>query len=367
MRNDEPSPPEDAEGSARKPSIGETLRATREFRRASIERVAELLRIEPRFVVALEEDRFEEIGPPVFVKGYLKHYSELLGIDPQPLLDELRERLRGADPPLQARLPAEREKSPSSVATVAVAAVVLALAAVGVWRFGGVTRNGAAPPPAASAEVRGAETSTRTTGETGLPPAGDTLGRPAPVAGVPAEGAGADGPDGASGEGSGGIELDPPSAESPEPSSGNQAVSTEPAEAAAGAAASGGDRALPREEAAAPTSPPGGDAAAADADPVTADVDPTVADADSSISGGLLIELRFIEDSWTEVTSAGGERLFYGLARAGAEERIRADGEVRVLLGNANGVIVRVNGRPFAYPAGSRNGALARFRLSPEN
>jgi len=328
MRNDEPSPPEDAEGSARKPSIGETLRATREFRRASIERVAELLRIEPRFVVALEEDRFEEIGPPVFVKGYLKHYSELLGIDPQPLLDELRERLRGADPPLQARLPAEREKSPSSVATVAVAAVVLALAAVGVWRFGGVTRNGAAPPPAASAEVRGAETSTRTTGETGLPPAGDTLGRPAPVAGVPAEGAGADGPDGASGEGSGGIELDPPSAESPEPSSDDQAVSIEPADA---------------------------------------DVDPTVADADSSISGGLLIELRFIEDSWTEVTSAGGERLFYGLARAGAEERIRADGEVRVLLGNANGVIVRVNGRPFAYPAGSRNGALARFRLSPEN
>src|SRR5690606_8129751 len=81
----------------------------------------------------------------------------------------------------------------------------------------------------------------------------------------------------------------------------------------------------------------------------------------------LEIELRFVEDSWTEVTAAGGERLFYGLARAGAEERILADSEVRVLLGNADGVIVRVNGAPFAYPSGSRNGDLARFRRSPEN
>src|SRR5690606_16818220 len=143
------------------PSIGETLRAAREFRRASIERVSDLLRIEPRFIVALEEDRFDSIGPPVFVKGYLKHYCELLGLDPRPLLDELRERLRGADPPLQARLPAEREKAPSSAAPVAAAAAVLALAAIGVWQFGGSSRDDAAEPPVAAATTDAREPAAR--------------------------------------------------------------------------------------------------------------------------------------------------------------------------------------------------------------
>jgi len=82
-------------------------------------------------------------------------------------------------------------------------------------------------------------------------------------------------------------------------------------------------------------------------------------------TAALEIELRFTEDSWTEITGASGERLFYGLASAGREERILTAGEVSVRLGNAGGVSIRVNGEPFAYPPGSRRGSLAVFRLSP--
>lgn len=374
MRNDEPSSADEDEGSARAPTIGETLRAAREFHRASIERVAEFLRIEPRFIVALEEDRFDDIGPPVFVKGYLKHYCELLGIDPEPLLRELRERLRGAEPPLKARLPAEREKGPSSAVTIGVAAAVLVLAAVGVWQLGGSSRDRAVEPPAVAASE---PAEPARTGDSGASAAAGTSARPAAVAAVLPGSAGVTGADAASGPDAEGVEPGTPNV-TPEPGA-DDGGGSDPAGAldpagASGAATpgpAGGTAASPDAAAdgAAPM-PTGGEAASPAA--AAAAVTPAVADTTAqnpatSAAGGLEIELRFIEDSWTEITSAGGDRLFYGLARAGAEERIRADGEVRVLLGNADGVIIRVNGQPFAYPAGSRNGDLARFRLSPEN
>ena len=96
------------------------------------------------------------------------------------------------------------------------------------------------------------------------------------------------------------------------------------------------------------------------AEPATA-VAASAADADAALE----IELRFTEDSWTEITAASGERLFYGLASAGRGERILTDDEVSVRLGNAGGVSIRVHGEPFAFPPGSRRGTLAVFRLSP--
>src|SRR5690606_22643355 len=107
-----------------------------------IEYVAELLRIEPRFLVALEEERFAAIGPPVFVKGYLKHYAELLGLDSRPLLEELRERLGREEPPLQARRSAERATERSSSAALVIGIAAVALGAVAVWQFGGLGSSG---------------------------------------------------------------------------------------------------------------------------------------------------------------------------------------------------------------------------------
>src|SRR5690606_11608882 len=64
---------------------------------------------------------------------------ELLGIDARPLLDELRERLAGEDPPLRARRSAEQEQEHErpGLAAIGVAAAVIVLGAVAIWRFGG--------------------------------------------------------------------------------------------------------------------------------------------------------------------------------------------------------------------------------------
>jgi len=357
MRNDEPSSASEDEGPPPAPTIGETLRAAREFHRASIERVSEVLRLETRFVVALEEDRFDEIGPPVFVKGYLKHYCELLGLDPEPLLRDLRERLRDAEPPLKARLPAEREQGPPGTVAIAVAVVALALAAVGVWYFGKPSGDRAAEPPAATA---GESAEPSRMGQAGIGAATGTVARPATSTAGPPD----SGREAASGSAP---ELDFSGAEPvtpPQPTTGDGAMPADSAGASGAVPAPAGDDAALQNAAAADggsvTPAPGGSVLPAGGDSLPPD-------GGAGVASRLEIELRFVEDSWTEITSAGGERLFYGLGRAGAEERIRTDDEVRVLLGNADGVVIRVNGEPFAYPAGSRNGNLARFRLSPEN
>ena len=67
-------------------SVGRILSRARVARDLSLEQVSAELRIEPQQLDALEHDRFERIGVPVFVKGYLRQYGARLGLDQRELL-----------------------------------------------------------------------------------------------------------------------------------------------------------------------------------------------------------------------------------------------------------------------------------------
>jgi cytoskeleton protein RodZ len=60
-------------------AIGRQLLAARERQQLSIDEVAASLRVEPAVIEALEAGRFFALGAPVFARGYLRHYAELLG------------------------------------------------------------------------------------------------------------------------------------------------------------------------------------------------------------------------------------------------------------------------------------------------
>lgn len=77
--------PEQAEADQ---NLGLMLQAARDALGVTIEDIAAELRIEPRHLRALEETRFEELGAPVFAKGYLKQYGQKLGLDYKELLSE---------------------------------------------------------------------------------------------------------------------------------------------------------------------------------------------------------------------------------------------------------------------------------------
>ena len=65
---------------------GERLKLARERAGLTVDRVARELHLEINKVDAIEENRFKDLGAPVYVKGYLKSYARLLGITENEVL-----------------------------------------------------------------------------------------------------------------------------------------------------------------------------------------------------------------------------------------------------------------------------------------
>jgi cytoskeleton protein RodZ len=73
------------------------------------------------------------------------------------------------------------------------------------------------------------------------------------------------------------------------------------------------------------------------------------------------LNLNLTNDSWVEVYDARGERLFYDVASAGSVHSVSGPGPLRVVLGNAAGVTVEVDGKAREIPASALDGEGARF------
>jgi cytoskeleton protein RodZ len=73
------------------------------------------------------------------------------------------------------------------------------------------------------------------------------------------------------------------------------------------------------------------------------------------------LKLELTNDSWVEVYDSRGERLFYDVASAGSVQSVSGRGPLRVVLGNAAGVTVEVDGQPRSIPGNAADGEGARF------
>ncbi|RMG30375.1 MAG: hypothetical protein D6721_03840 [Gammaproteobacteria bacterium] len=129
--------PVSEEADAQVSGPGAHLRRLREARSLSREAVAEQLHLDLRILVALEEDRYEALPAPVFVRGYLRQYARLLEVDAEPLLAAYRPPPDDAPP----RRPARRRPRLRMPAwrlpwrRLFVVLLLLVLAWVG-WRYG---------------------------------------------------------------------------------------------------------------------------------------------------------------------------------------------------------------------------------------
>ena len=138
-------------------SIGQRLRERRETAGLSIEAAAAKLYCDASIITALEADRFDELGAPVFAQGHLRRYAELVGAPVTELLAEWAQRGARVAVPDLTRIP--RAPSPALDREVwgrrlgaLAGAVVIAVAAWWILQGGAVQT-----PPAAPAEARVAE------------------------------------------------------------------------------------------------------------------------------------------------------------------------------------------------------------------
>lgn len=83
--------------------IGDTLREARIRRGLSIKDVEHGTKIRTKYLQALEDEDFEVIPGPTFVKGFMRTYAEFLGLDSDQLVDEYRSRFETQPDPHQIR------------------------------------------------------------------------------------------------------------------------------------------------------------------------------------------------------------------------------------------------------------------------
>lgn len=87
---------------------GGMLRAERERRGYSVQHAAEEMHLDTRVIEALEANRFEALGAPVYARGHLRKYATILGLSPATVLSRY-EALGG--------VPADPTPIPTTLAT----------------------------------------------------------------------------------------------------------------------------------------------------------------------------------------------------------------------------------------------------------
>ena len=124
--------------------IGNSLREARLRQELDFNEVERRTKIRGKYLRALEEEQFELLPGPTYVKGFLRTYADVLGLDGQLYVDEYNSRfVVGEDEAgLRPRRSTVRQKRnrrlESNVVLVALAAIALVTALViGAWKSGG--------------------------------------------------------------------------------------------------------------------------------------------------------------------------------------------------------------------------------------
>lgn len=70
------------------PTLGQTLKSARERKKVNASKAALATRIKIQHIEAMERDDFSGMAAPMYARGFIRIYSEYLGLDPAPLLKE---------------------------------------------------------------------------------------------------------------------------------------------------------------------------------------------------------------------------------------------------------------------------------------
>jgi cytoskeleton protein RodZ len=140
--------------------IGNSLREARLRQGLDFPELEQATKIRGKYLRAIEDEQFDILPGQTYVKGFLRTYSEYLGLDGQLYVDEYNSRYIPGDEetPLRAQSKSvgRNPRVESSVVLVALAAIgVLTALVVVAWRFGSDTPETAIPdfseqPPAAT-------------------------------------------------------------------------------------------------------------------------------------------------------------------------------------------------------------------------
>jgi Helix-turn-helix domain len=170
--------------------IGNTLREARLRRALDIADCESATKIRAKYLRALEEEQFEVLPGPTYVKGFLRTYAEYLELDGRLVLDEYESRSARSDHPHHpdgdpTRRRAKRRRNREGRVLLVASSLVL-VASTGLWVGFADDRNEQPPAPVVEVTPIRAEFSPAGNKPTYLEvrkdgPKGETLFTPGPV------------------------------------------------------------------------------------------------------------------------------------------------------------------------------------------
>ena len=365
-------PPEHLRSGEGVETLGSILATARERQGLTVEQMAAELRVESRLLEALEEDRFEALPAPVFVKGYLRHLANRFGLDYGDLLHRYTGQTDTQDAPVTYSEPIPEESR--FLAPLLIGALVLVLGIPALWftwagrdLFSDIRSDEAevpVPPPAQMEPVPEEATTLPDPGIALEPAAQPSAVELDPLAPATGESSPEDvsAPDDVSTTepdpvvATTTIELgpaEPPTEESPP---GDVSAPVEqPTETGAADPASAGEQPLVGAAPGVEPQPPD-----ISAEPGAATLSETVV-AEPADGPLVRVALSFEEDSWTEVSDGNGNSLYYDLARAGTAANLEGVPPLSFLLGNPGGVQLSINDQPWPIPPPAPGTTTANF------
>lgn len=305
---------------------GARLKTIREAQELQLQRVAVLLHLSEKKLIALEADDYTELSGSVFVQGYIRNYARLLGIPSTPLLDAYQAMKPGSEEPANLHVAQVRHEVRSSHVIMRLMTwliVIGLIALVVVWWRGYLQwplKTDDAVEPVANVQMDAgddAPVSLETEETDGLPPL----------------------PDIETGE----------SRQQP----GELSIESEPVETG-----------VVQEQVTVDTVPVIEPVEMEISSPViTQSVEET--STPDAVESEHVIVVEFNASCWVDIKDATGSFRLFGKKEAGERYLLEGKPPYKVVLGNARAVKITVDNEAFDLDAHTR-GKVARFSLNPE-
>ena len=290
-------------------SLGDTLKSAREDRAYSRAYVVSETLLQEDIIIALEEENYSQLPAAVFVRGYIRTYAKLLEIDVNSLLDAYNQTESSQSTSMLSRRLEQRAqyKQPSNkvpiVSTMLVVLVLFALSS-SWW----LQREIDHPVELLSEDIPGVENLT-----------GDEANNDYQV-------------------GLGEISPDNESSLTPNQDSFVDQAEVEEPEGII-------ERVLSIAES-------------------NDEQEPVVS---GDVQDPVKITVTFLEESWTEIFDVRKRRLLHGLIKQGAVRVVYGEAPFNIFFGNAQGVEVMINDKPFNHIRYARENKTARFLVEDGN
>jgi cytoskeleton protein RodZ len=134
-------PPEDRydgapdASAARHGGVGTVLREKRESFRQDLDTVAGQLHIRLSYLKAIEDGRFKDLPGLTYASGFVRSYSDYLGLDGEEMVRRFREEIAGIDRQVQLSFPSLATEGKIPSGAILLISGFLAVMAYGTWYY----------------------------------------------------------------------------------------------------------------------------------------------------------------------------------------------------------------------------------------